>query len=135
MNNDLGDDEDNDDDDEINQDKDLESLHCYAEITFQGQRVRTHTVSGSSPHFGQNLKIKLNPDGIEGRSLTPRNLMTISDDIRVSLFDKVEMHASNYVHGSRREAILRSESHFLGSFTIPFTTVYMNKQISGLVFR
>ena len=68
----------------------------------------------------------------EGRSLTPRNMMTIPDEIRISLFDKVEMQADKHQHNSR-SAVLRSESRFLGSFAIPFTTVYMNKQISGLV--
>ena len=59
-------------------------------------------------------------------------MMTIPDEIRISLFDKVEMQADKHQHNSR-SAVLRSESRFLGSFAIPFTTVYMNKQISGLV--
>ena len=120
-----------------NQDEEdeMDLLNCYAEISFQGTTVRSNTVSGESPHFGQNFHIKLNPDGIEGRSLTPRNLVTIQDEIRICLFDKVEMHAQgNTVPGlKRREVALRSESRFLGSFSIPFTTVYLNKQVSGLI--
>jgi coiled-coil and C2 domain-containing protein 2A len=116
-------------------DQEIDFLNCYAEITFQGKTVRSKCVGGKSPQFGQNFHIKLNPDGIEGTSLSPRNLVTIQDEVHIALFDKVEMHTSMQSTRSarRRDPTLRTESRFLGSFSIPFTTIYLNSQISGLV--
>jgi hypothetical protein len=106
------------------------NLASFVGIEFQGEEYHTSTRFGANPRWNEPVDIPFVPHGIEGTSYTPRNLASIGDPIKISLFD--ERVIQNVTEKKYREGVsYRNERRYLGGVTIPFSTVYVNERIHG----
>jgi len=109
----------------------MQRVRTFVEVRFQEHKARTSCLEGNTPLWKQSLAIPFIPPQDD---YTPRSLTQVSDLIYFSLFDEIEENDASrggYLEG---EHTLRTERRFLGSFVLPFSTVYSNGRIEG-VFR
>ena len=66
----------------------------------------------------------------KGGALMPENLLMEKDEVTISLFDVTRHHPVKYnkKKGETTEVICK---RFLGSFSIPFTTIYTEQRVDG----
>ena len=116
-------------DDEYDNDE-ASKLAAFVGIEFQGEEYRTSTRFGANPQWNEPIDLPFIPNGVEGTSYTPRNLASIGDPIKISLFD--EHVIQNTTERKYRKGVsYRNERKFLGGLSIPFSTVYVNDRIHG----
>ena len=121
---------DEDSDDEFDSDGLSTNLSSFVGIEFQGEEYRTSTRQGSNPQWNEPVDMPFTPQGIDGTSYTPRNLASIGDPIKISLFD--ERVIQNKMERRYRQGVsYRNERRFLGGISIPFSTVYVNETVHG----
>ena len=123
---------DDDDDDVGNLAGGSDRINTFVEASFQGQSSRTTARGGTMPVWNETLRCRFVPQfSGAGSRWTSSNLKQVRDKIVLSLFDEqVHKNESDFRH---RNAInIRRERRYLGSVSIPFTTIYNRKQISGL---
>ena len=119
-----------DDSDEEFVDGNLATLNSFVAIEFQGQEYRTSVRPGNFPQWNQPLDLNFIPQGRDGRAYTTRNLASIGDPIKISLFDERIIH--NETERQYRAGVsYRRERRFLGGISIPFSTIYMNQTVHG----
>ena len=124
--------DDDDDDDVSNLAGGSSRINTFVEASFQGQNSRTTSRGGTMPVWNETLRCRFVPQfSGAGSRWTASNLRQVRDKINLSLFDEqVHKNESDFRH---RNAInIRRERRYLGSVSIPFTTIYNRKQISGL---
>ncbi len=101
------------------------------EVRFQENREMTTAIPGGAPIWKQSFSIPFRPPNDD---YTPSNLAQIRDVITFSLFDVVEEDDAKRGMSLEGENTKRIERRFLGSFTLPFNTVYMTGRVEG-IFR
>eukprot|EP00742_Colponemidia_sp_Colp-10_P008183 GILJ01008844.1.p1 GENE.GILJ01008844.1~~GILJ01008844.1.p1 ORF type:complete len:1598 (-),score=270.09 GILJ01008844.1:58-4851(-) len=102
-------------------------VNAYVEIRYvngDGKlvHVRTQTIDSANPEWNQILEIPFIPPA---RDWSPENLKNTTSQIYFLLFDELRVGSA----GDDREqdtTTFRRERRFLGSFSIPFTTLYFN---------
>jgi len=110
-----------------------ERVLSFVDIQFQRGQKRTSAVEGPSPTWKETLVLPFLPPQ---NDFSPLKLQNISDDIHINLYDEVlvdrrdlgghyKEEKKNFVHNDKR---------FLGSLTIPFSTVYLSGKVDG-IFR
>jgi coiled-coil and C2 domain-containing protein 2A len=102
-------------------------LHPFVEVVFRGQRKRTVTSAGTYPLFNESLTLDFE---IPGHKLEPKVLRMVREDVHVNLYDEVTIEMDK---DDRRENVIyeRRERRWLGSFRIPFSTIYANRKVEG----
>jgi hypothetical protein len=96
-------------------------------MSFQGQTARTSAHTGSAPQWNELLTLPFKaPSG----DYSPAALDAVTDVVTVSIFDEVTV---SYIQDDRDKhtAVSQSEHRYLGSFSVPFTTLYHNGHIEG----
>ncbi|XP_029649306.1 coiled-coil and C2 domain-containing protein 2A-like isoform X1 [Octopus sinensis] len=105
-----------------------EPVKPFVEISFQKFTVRTHCANGPNPSFNEELLI---PFRTSNHNLTPKNLQTVTDVIRLTIFDEVHVNILQDDTKQDTEIHQRVEKKWLGTLKIPFSTIYYNGKIEG----
>ena len=108
----------------------------FVELKFQSKTRETTCQEGPAPIWNEVQRLSVDVPGVN--EVTPRSLISLQDDIVFSLMDEVSYEGHD-PYSSRARARLGStadtESYgnrFLGSFSVPFSVVYMNGgRVSG----
>ena len=105
----------------------------FVEVRFQEIPRRTQVCAGRSPLWKESLSIPFVPPQ---NDFTPANLAQVSDNIYFSLFDECTEDYSWSGSFSDGENTVFNERRYLGSFVLPFSTVWASAdgKIEG-VFR
>jgi coiled-coil and C2 domain-containing protein 2A len=100
----------------------------FVEVTFQQQTCVTPVVDGPNPSWNAELTI---PFTSPNNDYSPTGLQTVPDEIYFNLFDELLI---DVLEDDRERATTRHERierRWLGSFSIPFSTVYSNTRVDG----
>lgn len=104
-----------------------EYVRTFVEISFQDSCKRTSCSRGTNPRWDQLISLPFRPPA---QSFSPAHLSTCNDMVNFNVFD--EITTSNEVDPRlTRTRLMHSEQRWLGSFSIPFTTIYHNGRIDG----
>jgi hypothetical protein len=105
----------------------------FVEVRFQEHSRRTVGNAGRSPLWKESLAIPFRPPQ---NDFTPANLAQVRDNIYFSLFDEEEVNYSWSGSFSDGESTIVSERRYLGSFELPFSTLWAHAggRVEG-VFR
>lgn len=106
-------------------------IRSFVEVKFQEKLLATIVYEGSIPLWKQSLTIPFTPP--QG-DFTPLSLEQVREEIYFTLFDEVredDAERGGFLEG---ENTYRVEKYYLGSFSVPFNTVYREGRIEG-VFR
>ncbi|XP_074594810.1 coiled-coil and C2 domain containing 2A [Brevipalpus obovatus] len=95
-------------------------VNSIIEVIFQKQCHKTNSSAGAQPSWDETLAFEVN---IPNNDFSPSNLATIDDSIYINLYDQLP-EAENE---SKKLLNIR----FLGSISIPFSTLYLNSKIGG----
>nr|XP_018907512.1 PREDICTED: coiled-coil and C2 domain-containing protein 2A [Bemisia tabaci] len=98
-------------------------VHPFVEVSFQNKSYRTTSAEGSNPTWNQDLVISLKTTNID--------LSMLNEVIYIHLFDEVVI---DLLEDDRLKGTMihqRFERHWLGSLSIPFSTLYHNFRIEG----
>ena len=106
-------------------------VRSFVEIRFQDCILATIVYDGSIPLWKQSLTFPFSPPQ---NDFTPMSLEQIRENIYFTLFDEIienDRDRGGFLEG---EVTIRVEKYYLGSFSIPFLTLYQEGRIEG-VFR
>jgi len=123
-------------DDNSDDDEDLSggprACSSFVEGSFQGQHPRTSARGGTQPVWNETLRMRFIPSysGTTSR-WTSSNMKQVRDRVRISLFDE-QVHQNEKDFRHRNSVNERRERRYLGSVSVPFTTIYRRKSIQGL---
>ena len=101
------------------------------EVRFQEHRESTTSITGGAPLWKQSFSL---PFHSPNDDYTPSALQHIRDEVVFSLFDEIEEDDSWRGTAMEGENTARTERRFLGSFSLPFNTIYNLGRVEG-VFR
>lgn len=106
--------------------------NTFVEGSFQGQHPRTSPRTGTQPMWNETLRMRFIPaySGTQNR-WTSSNLKQVRDKVRISVFDE-QVHQNEKDFRHKNSVNERRERRYLGSVSIPFTTLYRRKTIQGL---
>lgn len=111
---------------------DKKKARTFVEIRFQENVIATVSIEGTGPLWKQSLSL---PFRAPQDDFTPSNLSQVQDVIYFTLFDQIieddSVGRRGYLEG---ENTTRTDKKFLGSFQVPFNTVYTEGKIEG-IFR
>jgi len=118
------------DDDEIDQPRaGPERVMSFVQVRFQGTSRRSSAQEGPSPTWNESIFLPFIPPR---KDFSPSNLQSITEHVWFNLFDEVivESHGDDY--RTEDATFQRRERRYLGSFSIPFSTIYMNGRVEGM---
>jgi coiled-coil and C2 domain-containing protein 2A len=102
----------------------------FVEVSFESSVARTTTVTGVNPHWNEELVLALVPPE---NDFSPVNLSKMNSFLHFNLYDEVvvdilkdERQRSTNIHH-------RLERKWLGSFSVPFSTLHANSRFEGSV--
>lgn len=98
------------------------------EVKFQENREATVRMPGSAPLWKQSIGL---PFRAPGDDYSPSALNQVRDDVYFTLFDEVDEDDAYRGGKMEGENTARTERRYLGSFTIPFSTIYQLGRIEG----
>ena len=99
----------------------------FVHIAFAGSTAKTTASSGAGPQWNELVSV---PFRAPNNDYSPVALSAIRDAVVISLFDEV---AVEYIADDRDRytTVTRREHRFLGTVSLPFTTLYMNGRVEG----
>ncbi|XP_038057381.1 coiled-coil and C2 domain-containing protein 2A-like isoform X2 [Patiria miniata] len=100
----------------------------FVEITFQQTVQRTSVTEGPNPNWNEELKL---PFIAPNDDYSSANLQTVKDTIYIHLFDEVVTDLLEDDRDRGTNIHQRMERRWLGSISMPFTTVYFQGRVSG----
>jgi coiled-coil and C2 domain-containing protein 2A len=105
-------------------------VNAFVEVTFGDSRHRTHVCEGANPVWNEALTLDFIPPN---NDFSTKNLLAIRDEVCFNVFDEVIMSLPK---DDRSEMVVheRRERRWLGSFSVPFGSLYENSRVEG-VFR
>jgi len=124
-------DEDEYSDDEENQGG-SRTCNTFVEGSFQGQHPRTSPRTGTQPMWNETLRMRFIPaySGTQSR-WTASNMKQVRDKVRISVFDE-QVHQNEKDFRQKNSVNERRERRYLGTVSVPFTTLYRRKTVQGL---
>lgn len=107
----------------------MQRVLSFVSVTFRDQNKRTKVAEGPFPHYNQILEFPFVPPN---NDFSPENLKWIQSQMYFDIFDEVTVDELK----DERDFNLhnqRSELRWLGSFSIPFSTIYQNGKVRPIV--
>ena len=99
----------------------------FVECSFQGQSFSSDAKAGPSPIWNQRAHLNMAaPNG----DWSQKALMGMSVNISFNLFDRTSRSTRDDRDSNLRT--LRKEQRWLGSFSVPFSTLYRNGEVKGV---
>ena len=104
------------------------SVYSYIEAQFQGQICRTTVAIGPNPAWNQELSLTFKS---VNNDYSPETLNRVKESLHLHLFDEVltDLVEDDEERGSQIHQ--RVEKKWLGSLSIPFSSLYRNAKIEG----
>ena len=109
----------------------MKRVNTIIEVTFGGEVIATTPLKGSTPMWRESISFRFRPPE---NDFNPHALNNLREMISFSLFDIVDEddeHRGGYMEGDKTS---RTEKRFLGTFSVPFVTLYHRSTIEG-IFR
>lgn len=109
--------------------QELRRVRSFVEVRFQEHLVATTTIDGTMPLWKQSISIPFLPPQ---QDFSPVSLEQVRDEVYFTLFDEIvedDAERGGFLEG---EDTTRVEKYYLGSFSIPFATIYREGRIEGL---
>ncbi|GBG28149.1 Coiled-coil and C2 domain-containing protein 2A [Hondaea fermentalgiana] len=106
-----------------------ERVMSFVQVKFQGNSRRSSAQEGPSPTWNESIFLPFIPPR---KDFSPANLQSISDHVHFNVFDEVIVETQGEDYRNEDAMFQRRERRFLGSFSIPFSTIYMNGRIEGM---
>jgi len=103
----------------------------FVEVRFQENSISTAPMDGAAPMWRQSISL---PFKAPQDDFSPASLEQVREELYFTLFDEVEEDDSERGGLLEGESPFRVEKRYLGSFSIPFETIYKEGRIEG-VFR
>jgi hypothetical protein len=96
----------------------------FVEVTFQDHYKRTGCSEGANPRWNELVALPFVPPS---DSFSPTYLQQVPDHVHFNIFDEIK----NTNPTGDKTAVLQRQFNFLGHFSIPFTTIYLNGSVEG----
>jgi hypothetical protein len=109
--------------------QELRRVRSFVEVRFQEHLLATTTIDGTMPLWKQSISIPFLPPQ---QDFSPVALEQVRDEVYFTLFDEIiedDAERGGFLEG---EDTSRVEKYYLGSFSIPFATIYREGRIEGL---
>ena len=106
----------------------LITLRPFVEISFQREHRSTFVTDGPNPHWNQELIVPLK---VLNNEFSANNLRQISDIVYFNVFDEIIVDILEDDRLRDTNIHQRLERRWLGSFQIPFSTIYSNSRVEG----
>ena len=103
-------------------------VRSYVEATFQSSKMRTVVAEGPNPAWNQNLELYFRPPN---NDFSPENMKQVQDSLHLHLFDEVKIDILDDERERESRIHERLEHRWLGSLSIPFSSLYQNTRIEG----
>lgn len=97
----------------------------WVEVSFKGSRRRTGISAGTNPTWNEVLTLPVPPPGNSGYS--PSELLKITESLDVNVYDRQQWTKVSDGYGT----LHTWQEEWLGSLSIPFTTVYLRHPVDG----
>ena len=104
------------------------SVYSYVEAQFQGQTLRTTVAIGPNPAWNQELALTFKSSN---NDFSPETLNRVKDSLHLHLFDEVTVDLVDDDKEKDSQVHQRIEKKWLGSLSIPFSSLYRNTRIEG----
>ena len=104
------------------------SVYSYVEAQFQGQTLRTTVAIGPNPAWNQELTLLFKSSN---NDFSPETLNQVKDSLHLHLFDEVTVDLVDDDNERNLQVHQRIEKKWLGSLSIPFSSLYRNTRIEG----
>ena len=103
-------------------------VRSFVEVSFQDRKVSTTSMDGQSPMWKQSLSLPFHPP--QG-DFSHANLALIDDNVIFTLFDEHEVDDAARGGFLEGENTRRKEKTYLGSLTVPFSTILSGHKVEG----
>ncbi|KAI8621278.1 hypothetical protein BC830DRAFT_275158 [Chytriomyces sp. MP71] len=107
------------------------SVRSYVEVSFQGRKARTGVYDGSNPHWNETLYLDVRPPN---NDFKPENLLdseVAMERIYFHVFDELLVDIIDDDRERENEIHQRRERNWIGTFSMPFTSLYEQTRIEG----
>ena len=107
-------------------------LVAVASASFQKTECFTDAAEGPNPQWGQSFSLPLRVVGSnEEQRPSPEALSKLEADLHVCVYDEVTI-VGDVDSRHENSTFTHKERRFVGSFTVPFSTILMQKRLEGL---
>ncbi|XP_062506752.1 coiled-coil and C2 domain-containing protein 2A-like [Corticium candelabrum] len=100
----------------------------FVEVTFQEQNCQTSVADGPNPSWNAELTM---PFVSPTNDYSPTALQTVAENIHFNLFDELLIDILEDDRERMTSRHERIERRWIGSFSIPFSTIYSNTRVDG----
>ncbi|XP_041483934.1 coiled-coil and C2 domain-containing protein 2A-like isoform X2 [Lytechinus variegatus] len=102
----------------------------FVEVVFQQTTKQTCVAEGANPNWNEELAL---PFKAPNNDYSASNLQTVRDVIYMNLFDEVVIDLLQDDRDRTTNIHQRLEKRWLGSLSIPFSTVYFQGKVAGAI--
>jgi len=106
-----------------------ERVMSFVQVRFQGTSRRCSAQEGPTPTWNESVYIPFLPPR---KDFSPSNLQSINEMVSFNLFDEVIVDAPSDDYRTEDATFQKREKRYLGCFSIPFSTIYMNGRVEGM---
>eukprot|EP00501_MAST-03F_sp_TOSAG23-6_P000862 GSMAST32.ASY1.ANO1.898.1 assembled CDS len=108
---------------------DGDRVMSFVDVRFQNHQHRTSAHEGPAPIWNETRQV---PITLPFQDISAKRLIQIRDEVHFLLFDELRPDESTKRGRlGRSDQTQRYERRFLGSFSLPFSTIYLNGRIRG----